>query len=465
MNIIVDIHNAGENMRITEGIANRVARTRLDDLPQTVIDYSSTLAMSALGAMVSGHRCTGGKETIEYVRRHGGAPQASVLGAGFQTSMELAGLANGTFAHATEYEDDSFPEAVSSYTLFPPIFAMAEHLHSNGAQLIEAFVVGYETQARIGLACREARRIGYMVLSLAGSIGVAASAAKLIGLNETQTTMALSIAASQGGGIGYQTGTTAHIVEMGFSARNGITAALMAAGGMTGQPDVLEAERGLMNMITLGKVESPEKILTDWGLPYRLMEVGIKSYPCCYHLQRIIETTIALKQLMGLKPEQIERIDVEVNAFFPTVVQHPEPRNEIEAQFSLPHAVALAILEDQILPSGFSRSKIDDERFRQFRPKVKMVVREDWGWTPTGWTPRISYTLTNGEVIVREPTTAKGQPPAILDFDACIPKYRSCVGDLLSGGQISRSIEMLRNLSQLGDVSELVAELSGVNSH
>jgi len=94
-----------------------------------------------------------------------------------------------------------------------------------------------------------------------------------------------------------------------------------------------------------------------------------------------------------------------------------------------------------------------------------MVVREDWGWTPTGWTPRISYTLTNGEVIVREPTTAKGQPPAILDFDACIPKYRSCVGDLLSGGQISRSIEMLRNLSQLGDVSELVAELSGVNSH
>jgi len=451
-------------MGITEGIAQRIVATRIADLPQDVIDYSSTLAMSALGAMVSGHRCTGGVEMVRYVRRHGGAPEATVLGTDLKTSMELAGLANGTFAHATEYEDDSFPEAVSSYTLFPPIFAMAEHLHLDGARVIEAFVAGYEAQARIGLACREARRIGYMVLSLAGSIGCAASAARLLGLDERQTAMALSIAASQGGGIGYQTGTTAHIVEMGFSARNGITAALLAAEGMTGQTDVLEAPRGLMAMITAGKVESPQRILDDWGRPYRLMEIGIKSYPCCYHLQRIIETTLELKQARKLTPEQIESVSVEVNAFFPTVVQHPEPHNEIEAQFSLPHAVALAVIEGRVVPAGFSRRSIDDERFRHFRSKVKTVVREDWGWTPTGWTPRITYTLTSGEVIVREPQTAKGQPPAILDFDACIPKYRGCVEDLLPTERITRSVEMLRNLRHLKDASELVAEVAAARS-
>lgn len=447
-------------MGITQGIAQRVAATRIEDLPPDVIDYASTLAMSALGAMVSGHRCTGGAETIRYVKRQGGEPQATVLGGGFRTSVEMAGLANGTFAHATEYEDDSFPEAVSSYTLFPPIFALAEHLHSPGARVIEAFVAGYETQARIGLACREARRIGYMVLSLAGSIGVAAAAAKLLGLDAEQTAHALSIAASQGGGIGYQTGTTAHILEMGFSARNGISAALMASEGMSGQTDVLEAPRGLMNMITAGKVESAEKILSEWGRPYRILEVGIKSYPCCYHLQRIIETTLELKETRKLRPEDIERIDVEVNAFFPTVVQHPEPHNEIEAQFSLPHAVALAMLEEQILPSGFSRRAIDDERFRSFRPKVRTVVREEWGWTPTGWTPRITYTLRSGEVIVREPTTAKGQPPALLDFDACIPKYRGCVDDLLTAARVQRSTEMLRDLRNLNNTSALVAEVA-----
>ncbi len=451
-------------MGITQGIAERVCATRIESLPREAIDYSATLAMSALGAMVSGHRCTGGPQAIEYVRRQGGAAQASVLGGGFKTSVELAGFANGSFAHATEYEDDSFPEAVSSYTLFPPILALAEHLRAPGSRVIEAFVAGYEAQARIGLACREARRIGYMVLSLAGSIGVAAAAARLLSLDARQTTNALSIAASQGGGVGYQTGTTAHILEMGFSARNGIAAAYMAAQGMTGQPDVLEAPRGLMNMITAGKVEAPEKIVADWGKPYRIFEVGIKSYPCCYHLQRIIEATLELKRERSLRPEDIERIDVEVNAFFPTVVQHLEPRDEIETQFSLPHAVSIAMLHDQVLPAGFARRNIDDERFRRFRKKVKQIVREEWGWTPTGWTPRITYTLANGEAIVREPKTARGQPPALIDFDACIPKYRGCVDDLLPAQNVQRSIEMLRGLASIPDTSALIAEVSAMRT-
>ncbi|GAA4349131.1 MmgE/PrpD family protein [Variovorax defluvii] len=452
-------------MRITEGIAERVAATRIENLPKEAVDYSATLAMSALGAMVSGHRCTGGAEAIRYVRRQGGEPQATVLGAGLRTSVELAGFANGTFAHATEYEDDSFPEAVSSYTLFPPIFALAEHLHSPGSRVIEAFVAGYEAQARIGLACREARRIGYMVLSLAGSIGVAVAAAKLLGLDAKQTADAISIAASQGGGIGYQTGTAAHIVEMGFSARNGIAAAFMAKEGMNGQSDVLEAPRGLMNMITGGKVQAPEKILSEWGKPYRIFEVGIKSYPCCYHLQRMIESAQDLTRERRLGADDIAKVEVEVNAFFPTVVQHPEPRNEIEAQFSLPHAVALGVLEAHIGPASFSRERIEDERFRRFRPKVKTIVREEWGWTPTGWDPRITYTLASGEVIVREPKTAKGQPPALYSFDECAPKYHGCVDDLLTPDRVASSIEMLRHLATLPDAAALVAEVAAITPY
>lgn len=452
-------------MDITREIARRVANMDIGELPEHVVQYSSTLAMSALGAMVSGHRCTAGSETIGYVRRHGGEAQATVIGAGFKSSVELAGFANGTFAHATEYEDDSFPEAVSSYTLFPPILALAEHLGSPGSRVIEAFVAGYEVQARIGLACREARRIGYMVLSLAGSIGVAAAAAKLLGLDADKTAHAMSIAASQGGGVGYQTGTVAHILEMGFSARNGVAAAYMAAEGMTGQLDVLEAPRGLMNMITAGKVEAPERIIEDWGVPYRVLEVGIKFYPCCYHLQRLIEATLQLKRERNLTADDIEKISVEVNAFFPTVVQHSEPRDEIEAQFSLPHSLAIAVLHEDVTPFGFTPVCINDERFRAFRPKVETVIREDWGWAPTGWTPRITYTLKNGEVIVREPAAAKGHPPELLEFDECIPKYRGCVDDLLEEVRISRSIEMLRNLRDLPDVGELIAEVAAVGSN
>ncbi len=442
---------------VTYEMAKRIAETTLQQIPADVADYSKTLAMSALGAMVAGVNSTGSDIVTRYVRRAGGTEEATVFGAGFKTSVEGAAFANATYAHATEYEDDSFPEAVSSYTTFPAIFALGEHLRSDGRTVLAAFVASYEAQARIGLACREARRLGYMVLSLAGSIGCAAAGARLLGLDARATANALSIAASQAGGIGYQTGSMAHIAEMGFAARNGVTAALLAADGFTGQPDILEAPRGLLNIITAGKVENPDGILGDWGRPYRVLEVGIKHYPCCYHLQRIIEATLDLREQGKVSADNVESVQVEVNAFFPTVVQHPEPRDAVEAQFSLPHAVATALLEPRVLPSSFAKAKIDEPQFRALRAKVRMVVREDWGWTPTGWTPRIAYRLKSGEEIVVEPKRAKGQPPDLLSFDTCISKYRDCVEGLLPEDNIVKSVEMLRSLEACGDLRDLAA--------
>jgi 2-methylcitrate dehydratase PrpD len=441
---------------ITREIAKRIANTRYEEIPDGVAAYSKTLAMSALGAMIAGPGSAGSDIVTRYIKRAGGTAEATVFGAGHKTSVEWAALANATYAHATEYEDDSFPEAVSSYTLFPAIFALGQHLRSDGRTAIEAFVLAYETQARIGIACREARRLGYMVLALAGALGCAAAAARLLGLDERATAHALSIAASQGSGVGYQTGSMAHIAEMGFAARNGLTAALLAADGFTGQLDVLEAPRGLLNLITAGKVEKPEGILNDWGRPYRVLEVGIKQYPCCYHLQRMIESTLELRQAGKVSADNVSEIRVEVNAFFPTVVQYLEPGNEIEAQFSLPHAIAASLLEPRVLPSSFSRTKIDDPAFAALRSKVRMVVREDWGWTPTGWTPRITYRSRDGQELAIEPQLSKGQPPNLLSFDACIEKYRGCVEGLLPEDRILRSIEMMRTLESCSDISELV---------
>lgn len=441
---------------ITREIAQRITSTRYDQIPENVANYSKTLAVSALGAMLAGPQSAGSDIMTRYVKRAGGTPEATVFGANHKTSVEWAALANATYAHATEYEDDSFPEAVSSYTLFPAIFALGQHLNSSGRTVLEAFIVAYETQARIGIACREARRLGYMVLALAGALGCAAAAAKLLGLDEKGTAHALSIAASQGSGVGYQTGSMAHIAEMGFAARNGLTAALLAADGFTGQLDVMEAPRGLLNLITAGKVDNAPGILNDWGRPYRVLEVGIKSYPCCYHLQRMIESTLEQREAGNISADAISEIQIDVNAFFPTVVQYLEPRNEIEAQFSLPHAVAAALLEPRILPSSFSRAKIDSSAFRELRSKVRMVVREDWGWAPTGWTPKIVYRLTNGKEVSVEPQLSKGQPPNLLTFDACIEKYRGCVEGLIPEDRIVRSVEIMRSLESCNDIAELV---------
>lgn len=442
-------------MQITRELAKRVSVTKVADIPRESVDYAKTLMLSAFGAVVQGSGCPGGDIVTRYVQRCGGAAEATLFGSYDKLPVELTALANASFAHATEYEDDSFPEAVSSYTIFPAVLALGEHLKSSGSDAIAAFVAGYETQARIGLVCLAARRMGYMVLSLAGSIGCAASAARLLHLGPEATTHALSIAASQAGGLGYQTGTMAHIMEMGFSARNGITAAFLAKDGYTGQLDILEAPRGLFNVITAGKAEHPEQVITDWGRPYRIHEVGIKEFPCCYHLQRMIEATTDVRR-SGISADDVECVEVEVNAFFPTVVQHGDPANELQAQFSLPHAVAAAFFETRIGQSSFSRERITDPRFQEFRQRVSVIVRDDWGWSPTGWTPRMSFRLKNGQTLVREPEHSRGQPPNLFSFDEAIPKYIGCVESTLSDKAVRQSIQLMRRLELVPSMTHLI---------
>jgi 2-methylcitrate dehydratase PrpD len=443
-------------MEITRELAERVYKLDLSDLPADVVDYSKSLALSAFGAMIAGVSYPSAQALLRYISRKQGAPEATVLGIWHKTTAEMAAMATGTFAHATEYEDDSFPEAVSSYTIFPVVFAMGEYLNVPGSRAIEAFVAGYEVQARVGLAARKARLLSYMLLPGAGAIGCAAACAKLLSLDAEETTMALSLAASQASGIGYQTGTMAHIIEMGFAARNGITAARLAEEGFTGQADVLEAPRGWLHVVTGGDIEDAESIIENWGRPFRLLKAGIKQYPCCYHLQRMIEAAVSVRDELNLRADDVRKIRVEVNPFFPTVVQHPEPRDEMEAQFSLPQAMAAALLDERVLPSSFSRERIEEPSFREFRKRVEICVRDDWSWSPIGWAPNMEFILSDGTVLTRHPESSKGQPPDLLPFDDVIEKYENCLEPLLSKERIDGSAALLRDLEQVSNLSEVI---------
>jgi 2-methylcitrate dehydratase PrpD len=118
--------------------------------------------------------------------------------------------------------------------------------------------------------------------------------------------------------------------------------------------------------------------------------------------------------------------------------------------------MAAAFLEDRVLPSSFSRERIAEPAFGALRAKVETVVREDWGSTPTGWTPNMVFTLKDGRELVEQPETAKGQPPNLLPFDDVIEKYENCLEPMLPRSSIDDSLPILAALETIPDVSALV---------
>ncbi len=445
----------------THRVAELICETSFDRLPMEVADYGKRLALSAIGGMVAGVHLPASRIVLRHVQRMGGNPQAVVAGAGFRSSIENAALANGIFAHATEYEDDSMPEGVTTYTIFPSIFALAEMLRASGKQVIEAMVVGQEVQGRMGLDVRGVRRRGILNLPFSGIFGVAAASAKMLGLNVEQTEMALGIAASQAGGLVRQMGSMCHFFESGSAARDGLTAAMLAAEGFTSDPGILEGIRGIYEVATGGEVTKPENLVANWGAPYRIMEVGIKKYPCCYQEQRIIDGVLRLKRAHGLRADQVEMVEVDVNPNFVLSVRFPQPTNSNQARFSIHHSIALALMDDKINLESYTDEAAQHPSYAAFRNRVKVRVHEDWDWGFTSGSNPVTVLLKDGTKVAIECVTASGWPPDLLPWQDVVEKYRMCTEPVLGKAKVEESLCLALEMEKLDDISGLAAAILG----
>ena len=93
-----------------------------------------------------------GRIATDYTREMGGNPQASVIAGGFKTSMPNAAYANGTMAHALDYDNTWYPLNHPTSPTLPAILAIAENHRSSGRAVIESLVTAFEVQGRLRMA-------------------------------------------------------------------------------------------------------------------------------------------------------------------------------------------------------------------------------------------------------------------------------------------------------------------------
>ena len=115
-----------------------------------------------------------------------GGDACGVFGTPVRASTSGAALANGTAAHALDYDDMCFVSlAHPSAPLVPAVLAAAEaERRSRAAPSLDAYVVGFEIEARLGrlMNPRHYQR-GWHCTSTLGTIGAAAAVSRLLGLD------------------------------------------------------------------------------------------------------------------------------------------------------------------------------------------------------------------------------------------------------------------------------------------
>src|SRR3989442_249999 len=95
------------------------------------------------------------------------------------------------------------------------------------------------------------------------------------------------------------------------------------------------------------------------------MRTSVKPHACCRYMQGPIDAVLALRAAHRIEPDQVERVEVGMLAAgFPIVCEPAEakcrPASVVEAQFSLPFGVAVALARGAASPAEFAPACLRD---------------------------------------------------------------------------------------------------------
>ena len=189
-------------MEITGKIARFVTETQFDKIPSKAIDTAKLAVRDCLGVALAGSKEEDAKICAEIARQEGAKEEATVIGQGFKSSALQAAFANGTAAHAMDFDHSFTLMGQPTAPIIPAVFALGESLGASGRQILEAYTTGFEVTGKLAYSLRDTKHGAWHAPSTLGSFGAAAGCAKLLGLSASQIEMALGIAASGQRGCG-----------------------------------------------------------------------------------------------------------------------------------------------------------------------------------------------------------------------------------------------------------------------
>ena len=446
-----------ETRTLTGELIDHVLTVRFDALPSAAIDMARHVTLDGLAVMLAGatEPLGVGRISIEYVKQMGGAPQASVVAGGFKTSMQNAAYANGTMAHALDFDNTWYPLNHPTSPTLPAILALAENYGLTGRKVIEAIVAAFEVQGRVRLAATSmADGAGFHKPGTTGMFGAVTAAAKLLDLTREQALMAFGLAGSRAGSLSINTGSMTKSSHSGHAARMGVECGLLAKMGWTASADVF-GRGGFFDTFLGGRAE-PHRLVEGFGAPFRMVDpgVGFKKHPSNYFTHRPIDAALSLREENGLEPANIERVEIAFPRF--EYVNRPQPKTGLDGKFSVQYTTAIALLDGEISVDSFT----DERRFAA--DAVDLLKRVTLNYDES--IPKdfdmmhvvVTITLKDGRSVSKKVDRLSGWIGYPLTRGERLKKFHSCARRVLDRAAAERIVEQVETLDTLADVREIM---------
>jgi 2-methylcitrate dehydratase PrpD len=389
----------------------------------------------------------------------------TVLGLAWRATASDAALANGTAAHALDYDDMCFVSlAHPSAPLVAAALAAGEIAGASGRALLDAYIVGFEIEGRLGRVMnpRHYQR-GWHCTSTLGTIGAAAAAARLLGLDAATCGHALAIAASEASGVKENFGTMVKPLHAGLAARNGVLAAQLARAGMTASGAAIDGPQGFLAAMD-SEHSSLAACAADLSSRWEILETGItvKLYPSCAGTHPTLDALLDLRRRERFSAGDVESVEIGVDPIVPTILIYDTPSSGLEGKFSMPFCAAAAIVDGRVGIDTFDASRLTDPRIAALQARVKMRVDPSLDASARSLTQaRVTVRMRDGRVLTASADGARGYPEQPPSDDELASKFLACATLTLTAPRAQDALASLREIERAADVRAVTALWSG----
>jgi len=441
--------------KTVDTLAALASRTRWGDLPLAVQHQARLVLLDTIGVMLAGSL----QPEVVQLRR-------ALLARGIvdgeatlvctppvRTDVRTAALINGIAGRSVELcEGHRFVSCQAGVQVLPAVLAVGERMHSSGAELLTALVVGYDVGVRFGAGLKarpKAHQNGQTAM-----LGAIAAGARLRGLDAAGIGRAIRIGAPLVLVPSYShtvAGATALNVAGGMSGFNGTLAAELVAAGFTGREDAVE--EALSELV--GDGFDPAPVTEELGTRWEITRNHFRLRACCNPIYSALDALEAALGELSPKPSEVARIDVETYAFA-SVMNDPAPANYFASKYSLPHAAAALVLLGHAGYQAFTADKVGDPAFAAIRRKV--IIREDPAFSaqvPRLKPARVTLTLTDGRSSTHVVESARGDFQNPHPEVALRMKFRELAGLVLSSDGVSKLEAAVDRAHEWRDTDEM----------
>lgn len=450
------------SLSVVERLVGFVRQQLAAGVPSAAIHEANRLLINQFKASVGATDA----QAVKILRRWAAAVSGScgdttILWFGDRVAAEQAAVVNAALFEVLDFNETyipTFQHAVSG--VLPALLAEAETGKQSGADVLAALALGIEVElACAAILMPTAYFRGFVPGGITGAIGGAVACSILAVLSDEAMANAIGLAMNSGVGQYQSAGSMALPYIMGMAARNGLTAARLAAMGLDAPRLAFEGDKAMLSSYSDEPPEKIEAVLGTLGNEWRIHGQSYKTVPTETITHGPIECVMEL--LRRANGRQVKSMRFGVEAIVVKIAEERAarwgtPGNPLEAKFDLKHCAAASWVRGRFTQAEMEESAFRDPAICALRSRITLY-HDPRHATFDGCSCQIEY--EDGSTDAYDLPAFRGTPKNPVSDDELSHLFRIAAGDLMSDARKDAILEAAWGLGDAPDVRPLLATL------